>query len=104
MDNVDIIVEENSNNEPSVPKFLVELENPKLNEEYGSNKGTHELKIKELEDKAKEFKEEEEEDKKIESSFFERIFGNKKNKDEHKISNIDKKNVGVFDDLSLIHI
>ena len=98
VDNVDIIVEENSNNEPSVPKFLVELENPKLNEEYGSNQGTHELKIKELEDKAKEFKEEEEEDKKIESSFFERIFGNKKNKDEHKISNIDKKNVGVFDD------
>ncbi|MDC3176352.1 hypothetical protein OBA28_01170, partial [Alphaproteobacteria bacterium] len=97
VDNVDTIVEENSNNEPSVPKFLVELENPKLNEEYGSNQGTHELKIKELEDKAKEFKEEEEEDKKIESSFFERIFGNKKNKDEHKISNIDK-NVGVFDD------
>ena len=60
VDNVDIIVEENSNNEPSVPKFLVELENPKLNEEYGSNQGTHELKIKELEDKAKEFKEEEE--------------------------------------------
>ena len=96
IDNVDTIIEENSNNESSVPKFLVELENPKLNEEYGSNQGTHELKIKELEDKAKEFKEEEEE-KKIESSFFERIFGKKKNKDENKISNIDK-NVGVFDD------
>ncbi len=100
IDNVDTIIEENSNNESSVPKFLVELENPKLNEEYGSNQGTHELKIKELEDKAKEFKEEEEEEeeeKKIESSFFERIFGKKKNKDENKISNIDK-NVGVFDD------
>ena len=96
IDNVDTIIEENSNNESSVPKFLVELENPKLNEEYGSDQGTHELKIKELEDKAKEFKEEEEE-KKIESSFFERIFGKKKNKDENKISNIDK-NVGVFDD------
>ena len=97
IDNVDTIIEENSNNESSVPKFLVELENPKLNEEYGSDQGTHELKIKELEDKAKEFKEEEEEEKKIESSFFERIFGKKKNKDENKISNIDK-NVGVFDD------
>ena len=97
VDNVDTFIEENSNNEASVPKFLVELENPKLNEEHGLNQGTHELKIKELEDKAKEFKEEEEEEKKIESSFFERIFGNKKNKDENKISNIDKKNVGVFD-------
>ena len=97
IDNVDTIIEENSNNESSVPKFLVELENPKLNKEYGSDQGTHELKIKELEDKAKEFKEEEEEEKKIESSFFERIFGKKKNKDENKISNIDK-NVGVFDD------
>ena len=104
IDNVDTIIEENSNNESSVPKFLVELENPKLNEEYGSNQGTHELKIKELEDKAKEFKEEEEEEKKIESSFFERIFGNKKNKDENKISNIDKKNVGVFDNQEKVEL
>ena len=104
IDNVDTIIEENSNNESSVPKFLVELENPKLNEEYGSDQGTHELKIKELEDKAKEFKEEEEEEKKIESSFFERIFGNKKNKDENKISNIDKKNVGVFDNQEKVEL
>ena len=103
VENVDTFIEENSNNEASVPKFLVELENPKLNEEYGLNQGTHELKIKELEDKAKEFKEEEEE-KKIESSFFERIFGNKKNKDENKISNIDKKNVGVFDDQEKVEL
>ena len=104
VDNVDTFIEENSNNEASVPKFLVELENPKLNEEHGLNQGTHELKIKELEDKAKEFKEEEEEEKKIESSFFERIFGNKKNKDENKISNIDKKNVGVFDDQEKVEL
>ena len=103
VENVDTFIEENSNNEASVPKFLVELENPKLNEEYGLNQGTHELKIKELEDKAKEFKEDEEE-KKIESSFFERIFGNKKNKDENKISNIDKKNVGVFDDQEKVEL
>ena len=103
IDNVDTIIEENSNNEASVPKFLVELENPKLKEEYGLNQGTHELKIKELEDKAKEFKEVEDE-KKIESSFFERIFGNKKNKDENKISNIDKKNVGVFDDQEKVEL
>ena len=104
VDNVDTFIEENSNNEASVPKFLVELENPKLNEEHVLNQGTHELKIKELEDKAKEFKEEEEEEKKIESSFFERIFGNKKNKDENKISNIDKKNVGVFDNQEKVEL
>ena len=104
VDNVDTFIEENSNNEASVPKFLVELENPKLNEEHGLNQGTHELKIKELEDKAKEFKEEEDEEKKIESSFFERIFGNKKNKDENKISNIDKKNVGVFDNQEKVEL
>ena len=98
VDNMDKFIEENKSDEISVPKFLVELENPKLNKEYDSNQGTHELKIKELESKAKEFKEEEEE-KKIESSFFKRIFGNKKNKDEEKMSSIVKKNVGVFDEL-----
>ena len=95
---MDKFIEENKSDEISVPKFLVELENPKLNKEYDSNQGTHELKIKELESKAKEFKEDEEE-KKIESSFFKRIFGNKKNKDEEKMSSIVKKNVGVFDEL-----
>ncbi len=103
IDNVDAFIDKNNNfiekdnnNEPSVPKFLVELENPKLNQDYNQDQGAHELKIKELENKAKEFKEEDE--KKIESSFFERIFGNKKNKDEDKISSVVKKNVGVFDD------
>ena len=103
VDNVDTFIEENSNNEASVPKFLVELENPKLNEEHGLNQGTHELKIKELEDKAKEFKEEEEEEKKLNHHFL-KEFLEIKNKDENKISNIDKKNVGVFDDQEKVEL
>ena len=77
------------------PKFLVELENPKLTESFSFEQLNHEKKIKELEEKANEFKDDEEKTKTF--SFFEKIFGNKKNNKIVKNETNNEKTLSVFD-------
>ena len=77
-------------------KFLVELDNPKLNENFDSTQEVHELKIKELETKAKEFKVEEECSEEDSSSFLSKIFGTKKPKELDKQLNISEKSIDTF--------